>query len=54
VLYFDRRKPNMPGQVLVATAFKPPIPNAETQPRRTSHSPEEIASLPFANSLSSN
>ena len=54
VLYFDRRKPNMPGQVLVATAFKPPIPNAETQPRRTSRSPEEIASLPFASSLSSN
>src|SRR5258707_7585188 len=54
VLYFDRRKPNMPGQVLVATAFKPPIPNTEPQPRGTSHSPEDISSLPYANSLSSN
>ena len=54
VLYFDCRKPNMPGQVLVATAFKPPIPNTERQPRRTNHSPEEISSLPYANSLSPN
>jgi ubiquinone/menaquinone biosynthesis C-methylase UbiE len=53
VLYLDRRKPNMPGQVLVATAFKPPIPNTETQPRPTSHSPVQISSLPYANSLSS-
>jgi SAM-dependent methyltransferase len=54
VLYFDRRKPNMPGQVLVATACKPAIPNTEAQPRRTSHSPEDISSLPYADSLSSN
>ena len=54
VLYFDRRKPNIPGQVLVATAFKPPIPTMETKLRCTSRSPEEISSLPYANPLSSN
>jgi len=54
VLYFDRCKPNMPGQVLVATAFKPPIPNKETRPKRASYSPGEIPSLPHASSLSAN
>jgi ubiquinone/menaquinone biosynthesis C-methylase UbiE len=38
VLYSDRREPNMPGQVLVATAFKPPIPDGESIPTRSRHS----------------
>jgi ubiquinone/menaquinone biosynthesis C-methylase UbiE len=52
VLYFDHREPDIPGQVLVATAFKPPIPDCESFPKRSGHSRLEVSSLPLTSSLS--
>ena len=54
VLYFDRREPDMPGQVLVTTAFKPPIPDHEAFSKRSGHSRPEVSSPPFAAPLASN
>jgi len=54
VLYFDRHEPDMPGQVLVATAFKPPLPDTPAFPKRGGHSGREASSAPSLASLTSN
>jgi len=53
VLYFDRHEADMPGQVLVATAFKPPIPDNEAFPKRSGHSRPKVSSSPFAPAFTS-
>jgi SAM-dependent methyltransferase len=48
VLYFDRRRPNMPGQVLVATAYKPPLLGTVLAAERTDQSAEKISYRSYA------
>ena len=53
VLYFDRRKPDMPGQVLVAKAVKPASPDQEEFQSPSGGSHQEISSPPLAAFLTS-
>jgi ubiquinone/menaquinone biosynthesis C-methylase UbiE len=53
VLYFDHRRPNMPGQILVATAYKPLLPGNERAAERAVPSSEEASSPSYATLLPS-
>jgi ubiquinone/menaquinone biosynthesis C-methylase UbiE len=48
VLYFDHRKPDIPGQVLVATAYKFRVPNTERVAARANPFAQAGSSSPYA------